>query len=92
MFNAWGYGVYFFFASLMVLSTFFVFFLVPETKSIPLEVMDRLFETKPVWRANKAIMAELTNSEFRQNADGANLTEKGEGTEVDQLERKDNSS
>ncbi|KAG7104723.1 Quinate permease like protein [Verticillium longisporum] len=90
MFNSWGYGVYFFFASLMVLSVLFVFFLIPETKSIPLEVMDRLFVTKPVWRANQVIMAELASDEggLRANAEG-NVMEKGsqEG-EVDQYERK----
>ncbi|KAF4127031.1 Sugar (and other) transporter [Geosmithia morbida] len=59
MFNAWGYGVYFFFASLMLLSVAFVFFFIPETKSIPLESMDRLFEFKPTWRANKILMGEL---------------------------------
>ena len=32
-----GCGVYFFFASMMLLSIIFVFFLIPETKGIPLE-------------------------------------------------------
>ena len=32
-----GCGVYFFFASMMLLSIVFVFFLIPETKGIPLE-------------------------------------------------------
>ncbi|RYP34494.1 hypothetical protein DL767_004270 [Monosporascus sp. MG133] len=59
MFNKLGYGVYFFFASLMIISVFFVFFLVPETKSIPLEVMDRLFRVKPTYRANDIILREL---------------------------------
>ncbi|KAM3548254.1 hypothetical protein MY1884_009257 [Beauveria asiatica] len=59
MFDALGYGVYFFFASLMIVSCLFVFFCVPETKSIPLEAMDRLFGEKPVWRAHGRIMADL---------------------------------
>lgn len=63
MFNSWGYGVYFFFASLMIISAVFVFFFVPETKGIPLEAMDRLFEVKPTWRANKQLMAELQEQE-----------------------------
>lgn len=46
MFLTMGYGVYFFFASLMILSIPFVYFLIPETKSVPLEAMDRLFEIK----------------------------------------------
>jgi hypothetical protein len=76
MFLAMGYGVYFFFASLMILSVPFVYFLIPETKSIPLEAMDRLFEIKPVRNANKTIMAELREQEeeFRHDADGAGLT------------------
>ncbi|KAL1589144.1 hypothetical protein WHR41_02312 [Cladosporium halotolerans] len=66
-----GSGVYFFFASMMILSIIFVFFLVPETKSIPLESMDRLFECKPVWRANQTILAEdrAREEDFRHDAD-----------------------
>jgi hypothetical protein len=85
MFLAMGYGVYFFFASLMILSVPFVYFLIPETKSIPLEAMDRLFEIKPVTKANRTIMAELREQEeeFRHDAEGAGLstvtTNKGEG-------------
>ncbi|KAG7284070.1 hypothetical protein NEMBOFW57_010431 [Staphylotrichum longicolle] len=59
MFLKMEYGVYFFFASLMIISIVFVYFYVPETKSIPLEAMDRLFEIKPVRKANKTLMAEL---------------------------------
>ncbi|KAI0975190.1 general substrate transporter [Xylaria arbuscula] len=75
LFAAWGYGAYFFFASLMVLSIFFVFFLVPETKGIPLEAMDRLFQERPVWRAHDRIMEVLReqDEEWRRNIDGADL-------------------
>jgi hypothetical protein len=59
MFLKMDYGVYFFFASLMLLSIIFVYFLIPETKSIPLEHMDRLFEIKPVGKANKVLMDQL---------------------------------
>lgn len=59
MFLKMEYGVYFFFASLMLLSIIFVYYLIPETKSIPLESMDRLFEIKPVRKANKQLMEEL---------------------------------
>ena len=76
MFLAMGYGVYFFFASLMILSVPFVYFLIPETKSIPLEAMDRLFEVKPVRKANRTILGELReeDAEFRQDAEGAGLS------------------
>nr|XP_036576715.1 quinate permease [Colletotrichum truncatum]KAF6783508.1 quinate permease [Colletotrichum truncatum] len=90
MFNAWGYGVYFFFASLMILSAIFVFFLVPETKAVPLEMMDRLFEVKPVWRANKIVLDELAEDQsLRQNdSDGVAYGEKSDEGEVSQVERK----
>ncbi|EON65307.1 quinate permease [Coniosporium apollinis CBS 100218] len=67
MFLAMGYGVYFFFASLMIGSVIFIYFLLPETKSVPLEAMDRLFEIKPVGRANKQVLAEVRakEEEFR---------------------------
>lgn len=73
MFLTMGFGVYMFFASLMLLSAVFVYFLVPETKTIPLEAMDRLFEVKPVWKANETIMAQIReqDGEFRrENAVG----------------------
>lgn len=66
-----GCGVYFFFASMMICSIVFVFFLLPETKGIPLESMDRLFEVKPVWKANNIILDEdrLREEEFRHDAE-----------------------
>jgi hypothetical protein len=72
MFAAMGYGVYFFFASLSFLAFFFAFFLIPETSGVPLEKVDRLFEIKPVWRANKTLMAQLREeeAEFRSGAKG----------------------
>ncbi|KAL1616734.1 hypothetical protein SLS56_011300 [Neofusicoccum ribis] len=76
MFLAMDYGVYFFFASMMILSIIFIYFLLPETKSVPLESMDRLFEIKPAGKANKIILAELKEQEeaFRHDAEGAGLT------------------
>jgi len=70
MFLKMQYGVYFFFASLMILSIIFVWFFVPETKSIPLEAMDRLFAIKPTHRANEILMNELRleDEEFRRAA------------------------
>ncbi|KAK7738362.1 hypothetical protein SLS53_006173 [Cytospora paraplurivora] len=70
MFLAMSYGVYMFFASLMILSVAFVYFLIPETKSIPLETMDRLFQVRPVRRANSAVMEELRlqDEAFRRGA------------------------
>ncbi len=54
-----SYGVYFFFASLMIISVPFVYFLIPETKGIPLERMDELFEIKPTFRAHGVMLERL---------------------------------
>lgn len=63
MFTAMGFGVYFLFASLMLCSVVFVFFLIPETKGIPLESMDRLFEIKPPRKAHPIVVQELRSME-----------------------------
>lgn len=77
MFLTMGYGVYFFFASLMILSVVFTYFFIPETKSIPLETMDRLFQVRPVRKANATIMEELRlqDEEFRHNQGDLNLSD-----------------
>jgi hypothetical protein len=90
MFLAMSYGVYFFFASLMIISTVFVYFYIPETKSIPLEAVDRLFEIKPVSVANKIVIQELREQEeeFRHDAEGAGLTlEKTKESRIEQVEK-----
>lgn len=71
MFDKMEYGVFFFFASLMMLSILFVYFLVPETKGIPLESMDALFDVKPVWRAHPTMVARLREEEeqFRHDVE-----------------------
>jgi len=71
MFSTMGFGVYFFFASLMLFSIIFVWFLMPETKGIPLESMDRLFDrTLPARKAHKIVLKELhrEDEEFRRNS------------------------
>ncbi|KAL1956995.1 hypothetical protein VTO42DRAFT_6484 [Malbranchea cinnamomea] len=80
MFTKMGYGVYFFFASLMVLSVFFIFFLIPETKGIPLESMDQLFTSKPVWRAHAKVLAHL------QETNEGNAAARQKGLEEVRLE------
>ncbi|GAA5935582.1 uncharacterized protein JCM15063_001744, partial [Sporobolomyces koalae] len=42
-----------------LLSIPYIVLLLPETRNIPLEEMDRLFAQKNVWTANKVVMAEL---------------------------------
>lgn len=83
MFNAWGYGVYFFFASLMMISSVFVFFCIPETKSIPLEAVDRLFHEKPVWRAHGKVMADLHTAEHLHRRREGNTDEKAGSEEIE---------
>ncbi|RJE23833.1 Sugar and other transporter [Aspergillus sclerotialis] len=78
MFAKMEYGVYFFFASLMILSSIFVWFLIPETKGIPLESMDELFNTKPVWRAHDVMVEKLREDEerFRHDIEEAGVSTK----------------
>jgi len=68
MFLKMDYGVYMFFACLMLLSIPFVFFLIPETKGIPLERMDELFETKPAHNAHGRMLLVLQETEVVQSA------------------------
>lgn len=63
MFLKMSYGVYMFFASLMLLSIPYVFFLIPETKGVPLEKMDELFEIKPAHKAHKIMLQKLAEEE-----------------------------
>ncbi|ORY70367.1 quinate permease [Pseudomassariella vexata] len=78
MFLTMSYGVYFFFASLMLLSVAFVWCLIPETKTIPLEAMDRLFVMRPVRKANALVMEELKlqDEEFRHTLGSGNISDK----------------
>lgn len=69
MFAAMGYGVYFFFATLSFFAFFYAFFLIPETSGIPLEKMERLFEIKPIWKANETLKEELAAEEQRFRTD-----------------------
>ena len=71
-----GSGVYFFFATMMLLSIVFVWFLIPETKGIPLESMDRLFQVRPVRKAHQTVHEEdiAKEQEFRHDAEGAGLS------------------
>ncbi|EKV07801.1 General substrate transporter [Penicillium digitatum] len=82
MFAKMHYGTYFFFAALSFLAFFFAFFLIPETGGIPLEKVDRLFECKPVWRANEILKAALAEEEeqFRYDVKEATYHEENTGT------------
>ncbi len=61
-----NYGFFYFFATFMIISIFFVYFILPETKTVPLERMNELFAPglKP-WKAHGVVMSrthdEITN-------------------------------
>lgn len=66
-----GFGVYMFFATMMILAAIFVFFLVPETKAIPLESMERLFSGGlPARKAHAVVLAEVRehDRQFRRDS------------------------
>ncbi|GAA5825539.1 hypothetical protein JCM5353_002332 [Sporobolomyces roseus] len=54
-----GFGVYLFFATMQVLSVPFIVLLLPETKGVPLEAMDRLWAESNTWQANSLLMKQL---------------------------------
>lgn len=83
MFAKMEYGVYFFFASLMLCSIVFVYFLIPETKGVPLESMDQLFEIKPIRNAHAQIIAKLREDEenFRHDIQESGLAASKMGAE-----------
>lgn len=51
-YNAIGFGLYMLFGACSTVAPFIVFFFYPETKGIPLEAIDYLFEV-PAWKAHK---------------------------------------
>ncbi|KJA25517.1 hypothetical protein HYPSUDRAFT_199669 [Hypholoma sublateritium FD-334 SS-4] len=57
MFLAMSYGVYIFFATFMIFSIAFVYFVLPESRQVPLERMNELFApgVKP-WKAHAIVM------------------------------------
>lgn len=68
--GASGFGVYLFFGFMQVAAIFYVLFLLPETKGIPLEFMDALFDDKAPITAHKRVMAQVQR-EHDQYASGA---------------------
>ncbi|CAI6026389.1 unnamed protein product [Clonostachys chloroleuca] len=79
MFTKMNYGVFFLFASLQLLSIIYVYFLVPETKSVPLEQMDMLFAKGLQPRhAHAVVMKQLRDNEEAFNRAAVESTEEKE--------------
>lgn len=63
MIDSMSFGIYFFFASVAVLTVPFVYYLVPETKGVPLEDMDQLFARGlPAKDAHSFVMLQEKNT------------------------------
>ncbi|OJJ45277.1 hypothetical protein ASPZODRAFT_17496 [Penicilliopsis zonata CBS 506.65] len=86
MFTTMSYGIWFFFASLMALSVVFVFFLIPETKGIPLESMDQLFAHQPIRQAHGVLLQQLREDEERFRHDIVESGVMDEKRHVEQVE------
>lgn len=87
MFASMGYGVYFFFASLMLGSVVFVYFLIPETKNIPLEGIDRLFDRRlKASEAHAIVWRELAEEEeaLRVGLTGGDMEKEGTIEQVEE--------
>lgn len=80
MFTAMGYGVYLFFAALMVVSIPIVWLIIPETSGIPLEHMDELFALPP--RKAHRILTDRLRAEHHMGGGGVDkLDEKTQAAE-----------
>jgi hypothetical protein len=65
-----GYGVYIFFAAMQTLAVFYVMFLLPETKGVPLEYMDALFDDSRPITAHKRVMAQVEGDQLDRQGSG----------------------
>lgn len=82
-----GYGVYIFFASMMVVSVPYIIYFLPETKAVPLEEMDRLFAPgMSSWGANKKVMAELQRERAGERGEPQFLRQDKDKAEVRHME------
>lgn len=86
------YGIYFFFASLSILSIPFVYFCVPETKGVALEDMDKLFDrANPPRRAHRIVIESArsdANAAMREHK-GLFKIDTNKGNDVEQIEDRD---
>lgn len=59
MINAMDYGIFFFFAACMTVCFPIVYLIYPETKNIPIEYVDELFNHK-AWRAHAVVLSRIS--------------------------------
>ncbi|GAA5852824.1 hypothetical protein JCM9279_006196 [Rhodotorula babjevae] len=84
--GAGGWGVYLFFCLMQLASVPYICLLLPETRNIPLEEMDRLFAQKNVWRANQIVMAELQREHELGAERGPSYLKPQAGSSVEEVE------
>nr|QFR37101.1 MFS transporter [Cyberlindnera americana] len=91
MISKMQYGIFFFFAGCMTVSLPFYFYFYPETKNIPSEYIDELFNHK-AWNAHSIVMEKIARDQSRANSVNLPLngSDSGEGSkgdyELDQLQ------
>ncbi|GAK67192.1 quinate permease [Moesziomyces antarcticus] len=83
MFAKMDYGVYLFFATMMVIGTVYIYLFMPETKGIPIEEMDNLHEKRPQRHAHRMVLEELRTRAAER---------RGEAVLADQAESRDDAS
>lgn len=72
------FGIFYLFGAVTICGFAFVWFFIPETKSVPLDKMDRLFEIRPVRKAQKQVMEESQNETIDRDEMVGKLGDKGE--------------
>ena len=73
-----GYGTFFTYGSFCFTMFIFVWFLIPETKAVPLDKMDRLFDIRPCSRAYATVMEELQTENIDRDEMLGKLPDKSE--------------
>lgn len=71
-----GFGIYFLFGSITLCGLAFVYFLIPETKAVPLDKMDRLFEIRPCGKAYGIVMQEAQTEHYERDDLDSKVPEK----------------
>lgn len=70
MIDKMKYGIFFFFASMMLVCLPIFFLLYPETKNIPVEYVDELFRHKP-WKAHDIVIRLIAQGKENDLEEGA---------------------